>query len=336
GVAWPAGPRSPGKPPAARGYCTPESNLPHHHGAIMRRRLIHALLALTFAAAAGPGFATLALAQAKAATQAAPAQPDFDAHFTARTMRLHYFHTGGRGTEIVSVDRVVADGPWPGSRTRLVDDTNLGKYRFRVVHPETGEVLYSRGFASIYGEWETTPEARTAHRTFHESLRFPWPQHPVRIVLERRDARNAWQELWTTTVDPSSTDVNPADRAPAGRVWTLFENGPAEKKVDLLILGEGYSAAELEKFHADARRMVDTLFNTEPFRSRKADFNVRALDLPSAESGVHRPQSGIHRRTPLGVQYNIFGSERYVLTLDNRALRDAASAAPYEFLVILV
>jgi hypothetical protein len=303
----------------------------------MRRLLIHALAVI--ALAAGPGLASPAPALAPALVRwgwAERAEPDFDAHFTARTMRLDYFHTGGRGTEIVSLDRVVADGAWAGSRTRLVDGTNLGKYRFKVIHPETGEVLYSRGFASIYGEWETTPEARTTHRTFHESLRFPWPKHPVRIVLERRDAQNAWQELWTAAVDPASVDVNPADRPPVGRVWTLFENGPPATKVDLLILGEGYTAAELEKFHADARRMIDTLFNTEPFRSRRADFNVRALDLPSAESGVHRPQSGIHRRTPLGVQYNIFGSERYVLTLDNRALRDAAAAAPYEFVVILV
>jgi hypothetical protein len=78
------------------------------------------------------------------------------------------------------------------------------------------------------------------------------------------------------------------------------------------------------------------LFETEPFKSRKGDFNVRAIDLPSAESGVHRPQAGVARRTPLGTEYNIFDSERYALTLDNRTLRDVASAAPYEFLAILL
>ena len=57
---------------------------------------------------------------------------------------------------------------------------------------------------------------------------------------------------------------------------------------------------------------------------------------PSAESGVNRPNAGVFRRTPLSAEYNIFDSERYVLTLDNRALRDAASAAPYEFIEILV
>ena len=51
---------------------------------------------------------------------------------------------------------------------------------------------------------------------------------------------------------------------------------------------------------------------------------------------MNRPNAGVFRRTPLSAEYNIFDSERYVLTLDNRALRDAASAAPYEFIEILV
>src|SRR5207247_10244638 len=48
-----------------------------------------------------------------------------------------------------------------------------GTYFVEVVAAASGRPLYSRGFASIYGEWETTAEARTMHRTFSESLRFP-------------------------------------------------------------------------------------------------------------------------------------------------------------------
>jgi hypothetical protein len=121
-----------------------------------------------------------------------------------------------------------------------------------------------------------------------------------------------------------------------GRVWTLFESGPASEKVDIVILGEGYTAQEIPKFHADAERLVDELFRWEPFESRKADFNVRAIDLATAESGVSRPHAGKYRRNPVGAQYSIFDSERYLLTYDNRTLRDVLSAAPYEFMAILV
>jgi hypothetical protein len=261
----------------------------------------------------------------------------YDAAFTSRTMRVDFWHTGGPPGEIVAFEKAVDDGPWAGSRTHLVDELNLGAYRFEVRDPRTGRVHFSRGYASVYAEWELTPEAKKAARTFAESLRFPWPKAPVQVTLARRDARNLFREIWTTAVDPAAESTNPAPRPPAGKVISLFENGPPETTVDLLVLGDGYTAAEEAKFVAHAKRLVGLLFEKyEPFRSRKSDFNVRLLHLPSAESGVLRPASGIFRRTPLSAQYGIFGSERYVLTYDDRALRDAASAAPYDAVEILV
>jgi IgA peptidase M64/peptidase M64-like protein len=263
------------------------------------------------------------------------AASSYDDRFTGGTMRVDYFHTGGPGGEIVSLDRVVSDGPWAGSRTRLVDALNLGNYLFEVVDPGTNHAIYSRGFASLYGEWTTTPEAKQRPRTFHESLRFPWPRSTVQVVLKERRGTTGFHEIWSTTIDPDSRFVTRADGTPAGRVWPLFENGPAAEKVDLLVISEGYTAAEMPKFHADAKRLVDAMFALEPYKGRKADFNVRGLDLPSATSGVNRPQAGVFRRTPVSLEYNIFDTERYMLTYDNRALRDAASAAPYEFIEIL-
>jgi hypothetical protein len=260
----------------------------------------------------------------------------FDTYFTDRTMRVDYFHTGGPGSEIVALDRVISDGPWPGSRTRLVDTLNLGNYLFEAIDPHTNQVIYSRGFASLYGEWETTAESRQVNRTFHESLRLPWPKAPVQIVLKKRRQQGGFHEIWSTTVDSRSRFVTAADAKPAGTVWTLFENGPASEKVDLLIISEGYTAEQMPKFHADAKRLVNAMFEVEPYKSRKRDFNVRGLDVPSGASGVNRPHVAGFRRTPLSAEYNIFDTERYLLTYDNRALRDAASSAPYEFVEILV
>lgn len=264
------------------------------------------------------------------------ARTTFKSDFDDRTMRVDYFHTGGPGGEVISLDRVVSDGAWAGSLTRLLDDTNLGTYLFEVHDSASGRLLYSRGFASLYGEWETTGAASATHRTFHETLRFPWPRRPVQVVLLKRGDDGRFAHLWSTPIDPGSRFVNPADLAPEGTVWTLLESGPPHEKVDLVLLGEGYTAAQMPKFHRDARRLLNRLFATEPFKGRRGDFNVRAIDLPAAESGVNRPHVGAFRRNPVGTTYNIFGSERYMLTLDNRRLRDVLSAVPYEFVEILV
>ncbi|HEX8539651.1 MAG TPA: peptidase M64 N-terminal domain-containing protein, partial [Cystobacter sp.] len=104
-----------------------------------------------------------------------------------RTFRVDYFHTGNATEERFSLDRLVVEPlPWPGSPSRAIDESNLGKYLFEVRARDTNRLLYSRGFASIYGEWETTPEAREVNRTFHESLRFPAPEKPVQVLLKKR------------------------------------------------------------------------------------------------------------------------------------------------------
>ena len=84
-----------------------------------------------------------------ASAQAAPV-PSYETFFTDAAMRVDYFHTGGLGSEIVAFDQVVADGAWPGSRTVSFDRSDLGHYRFEVVDPTSGQILYSRGFSSMY------------------------------------------------------------------------------------------------------------------------------------------------------------------------------------------
>lgn len=261
----------------------------------------------------------------------------FDDWFHPRTMRLDYVHTGQNGEEIFALDQVVSDGAWAGSRTRLLDDLNLGHYYFEIFDTATNRLLYSRGYSSIFGEWETTGEAASGvARSYHESLRFPWPRQTFRVVVSKRDAENQFRPVWSTVVDPTSRFVNPAQPTPRGELWTLLDSGEPTAKVDLLLVGEGFTAAEAGKLRAAGEHMVEALFAYEPFASRKDDFNVRVLFVPAAESGISRPRADEFHRSPLGTTYNVFDSERYALNLDNRALRDAVSGIPYEYLEILI
>jgi hypothetical protein len=244
----------------------------------------------------------------------APSAPAFD--FT-RTTRVDYLHAGGPGGERLVLDAVVSEGEWPGSRTQLIDTSNLGKYFIEVVDRSSGRVIYSRGFASMYGEWETTAEFRTMERTFHESVRFPRPHAPVRISLARRDAANVFRPLWTQDIDPA---VARAATAPNGALSTLVDSGVPGRKVDLLLISDGYGASQAATFRADARRLVTALFELEPFKSRRGDFNVRTLHAPAS---------------PVRVEFSIFGLARYALSNDNRALRNVAAAAPYDVIEIL-
>jgi hypothetical protein len=244
----------------------------------------------------------------------APKVPSFDFD---RTLRVDYLHSGGPSGERLTLDAVVAEGEWPGSRTQLIDTTDLGKYFLEVIDRSSSRVIYSRGFATMYGEWETTPEFRKKDRRFHESVRLPAPHVPVRISIKKRDAQNVFRPLWQTDVDPRS--ARPA-RVASVAVSSLLDGGSPSGKVDLLLISGGYSAAQAAKFRADAKRLINALFALEPFKSRRADFNVRTLHASAS---------------PVRVAFNIFGLERYALASDNRALRNVAAAAPYDVIEIL-
>lgn len=268
------------------------------------------------------------------ATASGPAD-DFDARFTGRTLRYDYHHAGDADEEHVAPDAFRLEGPWPGSRTQLVDPTGMGKYLFEVVDPATEQVIWSRGFASIYGEWETTGEAKRQWRVFHESQRFPEPKEPVELVLKKRGADGTFHHVHTARVDPRSRFVDRSEIAPVGGVITLHEGGDPATCVDLLFLGEGYTAEQADKFEADVRRLAKTFLSWEPYASRKSQFNLRAIHVPSAEPGISNPRADVWRDSPLGLSFNAFDSDRYVLTYANRALREAAAQAPYDALVLV-
>jgi len=254
-----------------------------------------------------------------------------------RTMRLDYYHTGNSAEERFSLDRLVLEPlEWPGNPARPIDDTNLGKYLFEVVDRATNRVVFSRGFASVYGEWETTGEAKGSNRTFHESLRFPAPASAVQVVIKKRDARNSFREVASFLVDPKDKFLDTSKPPSPGALFALEKHGDPAEKVDFLILGDGYTAAERGKFEKDARRLIEILFATPPFRERRNDFNVWGLCPASEESGVSRPSTGVHRWSRVGATYDAFGSERYALTFENRSFREVASFAPYEFVEVLM
>jgi len=256
--------------------------------------------------------------------------------FTGETMRVDSFHSGTSGEEHFSIDRIVVEGAWAGRKTRLVDDLNLGKYRFQVRDLSSGTTLYSNGYCSIFGEWETTGEASDGTwKTFQEPFIFPEPRRPFFLVVEKRLRNGTFREIWSTEIDPQSRFVERSPVEGGLNLWTLFQNGPTSQKVDLLIMGDGYTSAEMEKFHSDAEELTEVLFSAAPFEDRKSDFNVRALDVVSRDSGISDPRRGCWKKTSLGLTFNALDLDRYVLAFDEKKIRDTAAAAPYDFLLLL-
>lgn len=261
---------------------------------------------------------------------------DFDQYFLDKTMRLDYYHMGNATEEHFSLDQIVYDGIWAGSVNQLIDELRLGKYFFEVIDLESGNVIFSKGYASIYGEWETTPEAKENWGAYHESLRFPWPKDPAKVIVYKRNADYEFSPVWEQTINRDSWRFSSSKDKPVYETFDVVTNGDPKESVDIVILSEGYTSDEMDKFHKDAEKFANTLLSTEPFASRKELFNIRAVEVPSPSSGVHHPHQDIHKRSAISVRYGAFNSQRYALGFDNKTIRDAAAAVPYENTVLLM
>jgi hypothetical protein len=250
------------------------------------------------------------------------------------TMRVDYFHSGNHASELFSLDQVVIEAlPWSGNMAQPTDRTLRGKYLFEI--RSNGETAWSRSFSSIYGEWETTSEAKIINRSFHESVRFPAQDDVFELILKKRGADNEFEEIWRIELDPDDHLVHRESAMYADQVVAIHESGDPGEKVDLLLMGDGYTADEQDAFLAKARELTDILFATSPFRERRDDFNIWAIAPAAARSGVSRPSTGTYRDSPIGTTYDAFRSERYILTFDNKSMRRIASSAPYDFIEIL-
>jgi hypothetical protein len=268
------------------------------------------------------------------------ASPDlnFDNFFIDSTLRIDYFHIGDADSEIITLDQVRQYGVWAGSRTNLRDEFNNGRYYVKIFDVASGKLIFSRGFDSYFGEYQTSGQAaRGVKRTYHESARIPCPRSAIRFVLERRDRLNKLNPIFQSEIDPQDIQII-RDRVldPSIKIVKSLSGGDPHSCVDIAILGEGYTSDQTAKFTSDLERVTSLFVKYEPYRSLKQHFNIYGVLKPSEESGVDEPRAGIFKQTSLNASFNALGSERYLLTEDNRSLQDIAAHVPYDAVMIMV
>jgi hypothetical protein len=275
--------------------------------------------------------ATVIAGQARAANEAG----SFDDYFTTGVLRIDVIHSGTRGSESIVVRRIVREPVWGGPLVGLVDTTGMGEYHLHVRDKETTATVYERGFSSLFREWTTTGEAEVVERAFEETYELPFPRRVVDIDLSERTETGAMRPLFHVTIDPASVSVERPGSFGNATVRDLAIRGDPHEKVDLAILGDGYTAAEQEKFERDCQHIMGEFFDVEPLKSYRDDFNIRGVFVPSLESGVDEPRKGVVKNTPFGMSFNTFGSERYCMTEEVWAVHDAVSNVPHDAILLM-
>jgi len=261
----------------------------------------------------------------------------FNDYFTDQTMRIDYFHIGDARSELVTLDQVYQYGTWAGSLKNLIDEINNGAYFYKVYDSASGKLIFSRGFDSYFKEYQTSDEAsKGIKRTYQESAIIPYPKNKIKFVLEKQDKQNKLSEIFSTEIDPSDLYIiKDAAKDNSVKVYKSRYSGDPHIKVDVAILAEGYTATEQQKFEKDLKRYTNLFLGHEPFKSNKDKFNIYGVFKASQESGIDEPGANIYKSTTLGARFYALGSERYVLTEDNKTLHDLAAHVPCDAIYIM-
>ncbi len=261
----------------------------------------------------------------------------FDDFFLDKTLRIDYCHTGDAETGIFSLDVIYEYGIWAGNPRKLIDHFNNGKYLAKVFDLESKKLIFSHGYDTYFGEYQTTqPAIDKISRTYHETILIPRPRKPVLIVIEVRNRQNILEKKYELKMDPDDYHIIKEGSGRSGRVIEALKSGPAHDKVDVVFLAEGYTEQEFDQFKLDLENRTELFFTSEPFKANKDCFNVYGVFVPSQDSGVDEPRKGIYRNTTLNASFNALDLDRYLLTEDNRAMRDIAAQVPYDAIFIMV
>ncbi|WP_346728084.1 M64 family metallopeptidase [Streptomyces sp. ISID311] len=139
---------------------------------------------------------------------------------------------------------------------------------------------------------------------------------------------------------PVSKPLSPSERsaiaAGDGDVTPIVRNGPVGSKLDVVFVGDGYTAAQQEDFHADVRAKWAKMTAVEPYASYTGLFNVWAVDAVSHDSGVSGdPTKDVVRDTALNSAFFCEGTER-LLCVDTGKVESYAAKAPAADLVVML
>ena len=262
---------------------------------------------------------------------------NFDDYFFNKTMRIDYWQVGSKLQESIILDEVYEQGVWAGNTKKLLYPFPYGRYRVEVYDVNSNALIFSKGYDGYFAEYKTTePAARGVERVFSQSALIPFPKHPILFVVDRRDSNNVYHPEFEQRIDPKDYHINTESPDRGDQVYHLVENGDPHDKVDLVVIGEGYTAAEKKKFESDLKKYCDIFFSWEPYKSYRSHFNFSGIFSPSPQDGVDEPRQGRYRNTLLDATFNSMDSDRYLLTENNRVVRDVAAQVPYDFIIIMV
>ncbi len=249
-------------------------------------------------------------------------------------LRINLLFSGDSEYQSITTNKLFKDNKWSGSDSQLISPFNLGEYRYFILNIITGDTIFLRGFSTLFEEWRTTNDAKKGSKEFSHTLLMPFPKQNCQLIIEGRNKNGRFYQLHDLLINPKK--IEPVNTVPLNySVKTIYGENNSASNFDLLFISEGYQQNEMNIFFNHVSKLSKYLFATEPFKSNKNNFTIRALAIPSTESGISDPVNKVFKKTIFGSSFNTLGVERYLQISDAWKVFEIAALAPHDHIIIL-
>ena len=278
---------------------------------------------------------TMALGNVRAEAAATLNADDFGAWFQDATLRADYIFSGTAREQHIALDELRCAKGWFGRRNNMDTLVLIGNGIITMTDAESGRTLYKTSFSTLFQEWQTTEEASRLTKAFENVFQLPMPRRDAVVNVTLYDTHNRATASFSHRVKTDDILIRPLATAHPAPHRSLHRGGDSKECIDVVIVGEGYTAEEAETFYADAQRACDEILRYQPFAANRKHLNMTAVLPESRESGVSIPGKNVWKETALSASFDTFYSARYLTTLRLKTLNDALAGIPYEHIIIL-
>ena len=260
---------------------------------------------------------------------------NFSDYFTNKTLRVDYLFTGNAEKQSICLDELSELPTWAGRRHHLAELPLEGNGQIVMRDVESGKVIYTTSFSSLFQEWLETDEAKEVTKGFENTFLLPYPKQPVEVEVTLYSPRKKRLATYKHIVRPDDILIHKRGVSHVTPHRYMLQSGNEKDCIDVAILAEGYTEKEMDIFYQDAQRTCESLFSYEPFRSMKGKFNIVAVASPSTDSGVSVPRKNQWKQTAVHSHFDTFYSDRYLTTSRVKSIHNALAGIPYEHIIIL-
>lgn len=250
-----------------------------------------------------------------------------------KSLRIDFQLTGDKTNTQVFLTQMKEEPHYGGPATKHIMPM-YGEFLFQLIEPNTGEILFSKGFNSLYGEWLQSRE-ENEKKLFYHAIQVPFPLKKMKLSMSQRQKNGQFVSIFSKIISPDDYFIKKEKVTPYP-IKNILYNGDPHHKVDIVVVAEGYTKEEKEKFYADVQRMADYMFSIPPYNQHKKDFNIYAVASTSLESGTDIPGENTYKNTVFNSSFFTFNIERYLTSNSVGVIADVASLVPYDQIYVLV